>query len=162
MWFDASRGDLDSEGDRGIGLATSTDGETWVEYDDPTTSEAPFALSDPVLLTDPGAWDERRAYDPGVVALDDGFAMTYFTRRPGTSSPLYEAGLAFSDDGITWVKDSSNPFFTSNSIGANGVFLSTLASTERGHALYFDVQAAASGGTVMWYQLNDGPLRPTP
>lgn len=89
MWFDGSRGDLDSEGDRGIGLATSTDGEAWVLYDDPATTDEPFSQSDPVLMTTPDAWDERRLYDPGVVGVDGGLAMTYFTRRPGTSSPLY-------------------------------------------------------------------------
>lgn len=60
------------------------------------------------------------------------------------------------------MKDGSNPFFTSNSIGANGVFLSTLTPTSAGYALYFDVQASASGGTALWYQVHEGPLLPTP
>ena len=158
MWFDANMGDLESAGDRSIGLATSTDGTAWVKYDDPGTTEPPFADSDPILITDPGAWDERRVYDPGVAATSGGFVMTYFTRKPGTSSPLYDSGLAFSDDGVHWEKDPGNPFFQSRSQGFTGVFLSTLLRTEGGYVLLFDAQTNPGGGTTVWWRLHEGEL----
>ena len=159
MWFDANRGDLESEGDRSIGLATSTDGVTWVRHDDPATTAPPFAVSDPVLVTDPGGWDERRVYDPEVVTTADGFAMTYFTRRPGTTFPEYDAGLAFSVDGVTWVKDRGSPFFKSRSFGYNGVFLSTLIDLGDRYVLLFD--ASTGTGTDIFYRVHDGELTPT-
>ena len=162
MWFDANMGDLESVGDRSIGLATSSDGLTWVKYDDPRTTDAPYDLSDPVLVTDAGEWDERRVYDPGVERRGDGVVMTYFTRRPGTSSPEYHAGLAFSDDGIPWQKDARNPFFRSGSCGFAGVYLSTLIQTDEGFVLLFDVQSSPGSGTTVWYRLHEGVLEPLP
>lgn len=158
MWFDANMGDLESEGDRSIGLAYSSDGVTWVRRDDPTTVESPYDESDPVLVTDPGEWDERRVYDPGVVASDSGFVMTYFTRRPGTSSPEYFVGLAYSSDGVAWTKDAGNPFFASRSSGFTGVFLSTLIATDDGYVLLYDAQTSPAGGTTLWYRLHEGVL----
>jgi hypothetical protein len=158
MWFDGNMGDLESVGDRSIGLATSSDGVTWVKYDDPDTTEAPFDGSDPVLVTDAGEWDERRVYDPGVERAGEGFVMAYFTRRPGTSAPEYDAGLAFSEDGITWEKDARNPFFRSASFGFAGVYLSTLIRTDAAYLLLFDAQSSPGSGTTVWYRLHEGSL----
>ncbi len=76
-----------------IGLATSDDGIHWTKADAP-------------VLT-PGAessdWDHSGVGRPRVVQTPEGWVMLY--RNP-TSTDL---GLARSDDGLHWIKDTRNP-----------------------------------------------------
>ena len=58
------------------GMATSADGTSWTKYDDPGTTEAPFAESDPVLQPSPPGWDaEDVKYS--VMNTDPGWEMLY-------------------------------------------------------------------------------------
>jgi hypothetical protein len=51
-----------------IGYAWSEDGKTWGKYDNPTTTEWPYAISDPVLRPGPnGSWDYFWVGDPWVI-----------------------------------------------------------------------------------------------
>jgi len=60
-----------------VGLA-KYDGSSWTKYDDPATTEPPFAESDPVLkFGEPGAWDEEFASLPSVNQIDRGYEMIY-------------------------------------------------------------------------------------
>jgi len=92
-----------------IGMATSEDGIIWAKYDDPTTTDAPFAESDPILIPDEG-WEGKFVNQPRVLHTDDGWVMLY---RASGAVPAKDmgVGLATSDDGITWTKYSSNPVF---------------------------------------------------
>ena len=66
---------VDSDGSR-IGMATSDDGITWTKYDDPETTEAPYAESDPIL--EPVVeWEGNWLGRPEVVKTDDGWVMLY-------------------------------------------------------------------------------------
>ncbi len=143
-------------GSRAIGLATSTDGVEWTKYDDPATE----AVGDPLLTAgSDGEWDENGVYDPQVVITDEGFVMSYFARSPGTSAPVYEAGLAYSNDGLVWEKDPDGPHLSSQRWGFGGIFLSALVHHEDTYFLYFDAQRS-SGGTTALYVSHEGPLRP--
>jgi predicted GH43/DUF377 family glycosyl hydrolase len=92
-----------------IGRATSPDGLTWTKYDDPATTEAPFAESDPVLVPGiAGSWDEAMVWESTVRHTPCGWEM-YYTGAPS----LLEAaiGYARSEDGIVWMKDPANPIY---------------------------------------------------
>lgn len=145
MYFDGHVDDLDSERDRAIGMMTSIDGETWTMHDDPSTGGI-YDGSDPVFTPGgPDAWDASRVLAPQVVALDDGWLMTYLSswRRPDRPGFLHDLGYATSADGITWERADSNPI-----IGNRGtIAFITLASTarfgDRIH-LYYDIAGSAS------------------
>jgi hypothetical protein len=58
------------------GLATSADGINWTKYDDPSTTEAPYAKSDPVLQPSPSGWDAEDVIC-SVMKTDTGWEMLY-------------------------------------------------------------------------------------
>jgi predicted GH43/DUF377 family glycosyl hydrolase len=92
-----------------IGRATSPDGLIWTKYDDPTTTEVPFAESDPVLTPGPaGAWDEAIVWESSVRHTPCGWEM-YYTGAPSLLESAI--GYATSDDGLVWVKDPANPIY---------------------------------------------------
>ncbi len=89
-----------------IGLATSEDGVSWTKYDDPATTDAPYAESDPVFVgeqSDNNRWEFRHVNWPHVVVGKDGRYELFY--RGGDGS----IGLAVSDDGINWTRYPNNP-----------------------------------------------------
>jgi len=84
----------------GIGMATSPDGIEWIKYDNPATSEAAFAKSDPVLAV-PAPYGE---HDPNVAYADRGWQMVYRSNR----------GLEYttSADGIHWDSAIGKPLIS--------------------------------------------------
>lgn len=115
------------------GMATSPDGINWTKYDDPATTEAPFASSDPVL--DVGAeimWDDHRAICPMVRKKEGGFEMWY----SGASFPLPERiGYAHSNDGIHWTRHP-DPVYDSPSWGNTNYGGTVLAFDNKYHLWY--------------------------
>ena len=75
-----------------IGMATSEDGLTWEKYDDPTTTEAPYAESDPIIV----GIDGERATMPHALYTEDGWVMVY------KDDSLGNILLATSEDGLNW------------------------------------------------------------
>jgi predicted GH43/DUF377 family glycosyl hydrolase len=119
MWY--SNGSYKIYGNvRSIGYATSADGINWIKYDDSTTTDPPFAESDPVLIPGtPGKWDSWAATAPSVLRID----TTYYMWYGGSPDPIYGShktiGYAKSTDGINWVKDSlRNPVLSPGSAGS--------------------------------------------
>lgn len=96
------------------GLATSTDGINWKKYNDPATTQHPFAESDPVMMTgNPGDWDVDLVLCGMVIPLQDGFEMYY--HGGATKAVKWEIGslgYATSKDGILWEKYKNNPIYT--------------------------------------------------
>lgn len=92
-------------GRKAIGMATSADGLTWTKYNDPTTEEAQFAESDPVLRST-GGWEGSSTDRPRVAEAPDGWVMIYNGLSTNTR------GLAYSEDGVTWRKSEANPIIT--------------------------------------------------
>ncbi len=95
-----------------IGLATSTDGgQTWIKYDDPTTTDPPYSESDPVLKTGPqGSYDDFGIIGAGLIKKGEHHEMFY------CGAPTSDDGAAIcyatSTDGISWQKYSENPILT--------------------------------------------------
>ncbi len=102
MWYAGSNGNVVQGG-----LATSTDGQTWIKHP-----------NNPVLK--PGAansWDEYRVWpSSGVVFKDSKFVLLYtgVNFSNASNSPI---GLATSNDGIVWEKDLNNPVFLAGGSG---------------------------------------------
>ena len=91
-----------------IGYATSPDGINWTKYDDPSTTNPPYAQSDPVLTPGPpGSWDSAALAGHFIFFDGDTFHVWY----GGCDSLLnrrYRIGYAESPDGINWTKDTLN------------------------------------------------------
>lgn len=80
-----------------IGIATSPDGITWTRLS-----------SNPYLVGDKG-WEAQGVLTPTVIYDNNKYVMAYLNGKDYPDA----FGLATSSDGINWVKDPSNPFFTS-------------------------------------------------
>ncbi len=102
-YFAYYHGMADSSGARRIGLATSTDGNSWTRYG-----------SNPILsVSGGGAWDNYSVAYPNVWQEGNQWYMLY----AGGNSTNYQIGLATSSDGINWSKSGSNPVLTNGSAG---------------------------------------------
>ena len=67
-------------------------GNDWVKYDDPTTTNPPFAESDPVLkFGNPGSWDEWCASMVTINQIPSGWQMLY---QAGKSDYSWRIGYA--------------------------------------------------------------------
>jgi hypothetical protein len=122
-----------------IGRATSADGVTWTKYDDPETTDDPFAESDPVLIASIG-WDIRTINRPVVQLTPDGYVMIYM------GGILNRRGFAVSQDGIQWDPYEGNPIFVQSDFHIPGNTWDTAL-------LYYD--------GVYYYYMEIGTLQAT-
>jgi predicted GH43/DUF377 family glycosyl hydrolase len=90
MWFDG----VNLLAERQIGLATSSDGISWIKH--PTN---------PVLSGTPGAWDESGEHAPFVLKEGGVYKMWY----EGSDGSVRQLGYATSTNGIDWQKHAGNP-----------------------------------------------------
>ncbi|GJM41687.1 MAG: hypothetical protein DHS20C20_19690 [Ardenticatenaceae bacterium] len=134
-----------------IGLAFSDDGISWEKYDDPTTSEAPYGESDPVLepiLEWEGKWLGR----PEVVQSADGLVMLY------EGSGGNQTGLAVSQDGILFERYAANPILTQDNMVEGFTFFQGAFFHE--NDIYFYLIEAGNGrvGTDIFLYTLEGSL----
>ncbi len=114
-----------------IGLATSADGINWHKYDDPNTTDAAYAESDPVVANgQSGAWDANAAFTGRVVPTNNGWLMLY--KNLGIPTKM---GLATSKDGVRWEKTTESPIFDA-SIVADGTAMALVALVNHNDMLY--------------------------
>jgi hypothetical protein len=132
-----------------IGFATSDDGIAWTKLDDPATTAAPFAESDPIV--EPGlcgGFDDRAVQQPRVVALPDRLVMAY----AGYTGPLESratVGYADSlDGGRTWTCAWPGPAL--DTAGLPDGFVHTLTAFHHGERAALLVEWFANGGTDIW------------
>lgn len=81
---------------RAGGLAFSLDGIIWVKHDDSTTTNPPYAESDPVLKPSPGQWDRSHTAPGTVMLISDTLHMWYNGGREPTGTYLWRIGHATS------------------------------------------------------------------
>ncbi len=129
---------------RRLGVATSPDGITWTKYDDPKTTNPPFAQSDPILeLGQNGAWDSFAAWEASVLKTQTGWEMFYEGIGP-VDTPIGRAvqiGFATSADGIRWTKYEDNPILGLGSeplAESFGVEVPSVIATKCYYYLYYD------------------------
>ncbi len=88
-----------------IGMATSPDGIHWTKYDDPATTEAPYANSDPILELNPDGTEQAfAAWAVAVLYGENGWEMMFSDTCPdavATGCPSF-IGYATSEDGLHW------------------------------------------------------------
>lgn len=101
MWY--AGGGYYNDLTTGIGYATSFDGETWQKYS-----------NNPILTRGPiGSWDENYISSPSILRIGTIYYMLY----AGTNSSIWQIGLAWSPDRVTWYKYPGNPVFTQGKFG---------------------------------------------
>lgn len=114
MYYTAGK-DLALFDDFYVGMATSPDGINWKKYNDASTSEHPFAASDPVMTTGKkGEWDCGFVWMPNVTKNDDGYRMYYSASDVNVRKELKSIGYSTSRDGIHWKKYAHNPVYSSS------------------------------------------------
>ncbi len=113
MWYLGTR-NLGTGGN--IGYAYSSDGINWTKYNDPATTEHPYADSDPVFTGSGESWDEINRQQPTVIKKDSLFEMWYSGIGNNSNFPRQNFGYAHSSDGINWVAESQPVLI--NSLGA--------------------------------------------
>ncbi|MBL1212455.1 MAG: hypothetical protein HND52_03735 [Ignavibacteriae bacterium] len=79
-----------------IGCATSVDGINWEKQPSP-------------IIEPDQVWEENLIGNPTVIKVNSQFQMIYSN---GSISNITGFGIAYSTDGINWVKDLNNPIFT--------------------------------------------------
>jgi hypothetical protein len=142
-----------NEDTMGVGMATSADGVTWTKYDDPATTEAPFAESDPVLVSNREGYD---FHQPRVESTENGYVMI-FRHQPQFSNSAQRGqmglGAATSSDGIQWNVVSDEPFWERSTISRSSGFWFTATAhhddtlylyIEGGRGSYTDIYAATA------------------
>ena len=138
---------VDADGVRRIGRATSTDVVSWSKYDRPDTDDRASRVSDPVLKPgNRGLWDATGVSDPSVLRTPDGGWLMVFRSSAGQQTGL---GLAFSADGITWRKSSSNPIVTNDSSTEwTTIYYSAVLATQQRQFIYFEARVEGGGTAV--------------
>lgn len=135
-----------------IGLAVSTDGRHWTKYNDPTTTEAPFAESDPVLTPD-ADWEEKSNDRPRVQLVPGGLIMIY------QAGSLVKRGLAFSQNGIHWTKYEANPILTDADFPKSGSMWDT-SLLYHGGTFYYYTELGSMAGTDVYLATAEEGTRP--
>jgi predicted GH43/DUF377 family glycosyl hydrolase len=139
-----------------IGMATSPDGITWTKYDDPATTEAPFAESDPVFLpAEDDAWDNRQVLQPRVVSSPDGFVMLYSagTAVNGSAAKL---GYAVSPDGLDWERVTEPIFDFRRVSGGRAIWFTEFLYHDGSYYLLFEL--GTGGNTEIYLATHEGSL----
>jgi predicted GH43/DUF377 family glycosyl hydrolase len=140
MWYYAGKSGFPLEPSMPqTGLATSKDGINWIKYDDPSTTEAPFSNSDPVLkVGDSDEWDSHRIIDPMVLQTETGYEIWYLgVKAPINTAQIQKIGYATSADGIKWRKFPNNPIINTNPVW--------------GYCYYGGTVLKFNGGYHFWY-----------
>jgi predicted GH43/DUF377 family glycosyl hydrolase len=112
-----------AENRRGVGLATSSDGLIWTK------------VPDPVFVAVDDDFEEDNLSRIEVKLIDGTYLMTYAGRTGGNR------GLAYSDDGRTWVRDDRNPVLT---------------TFEVPRASIYDTALVDDAGSLRWYVVAGG------
>lgn len=140
-----------------IGMATSADGIQWTKYDDPSTTEAPFAESDPVFLPgEAGAWDSGHVFQPRVESTPEGLAMVY-SAAPSVNGSGGRLGYAISPDGVNWDRSEGPILEASDVPGGRAIWYTDLLYHDDTYFLFFEL--GTGGETEVYLATQQGPLQ---
>ena len=148
-----------ASGTQQIGMATSSDGAHWTKYNDPATTDKPYAESDPVFQPgDKGTWDSAWVHQPCVFQTAEGWAMIYRGTSNNRGSNM-KLGLAISTDGIHWERFAGNPIFKPTDIKGAQQFWFTNALF-KDDVLYLLVEGDINQTTQIYLSTHEGTLTP--
>jgi hypothetical protein len=129
MWYMGSKGPTTQ-----IGLATSSDGIHWQKYNDPATTDPPFANSDPVLKVGSASeWDSNSVLDHWVSYSGKGYEMWY----SGGSGGVPSIGYATSIDGINWTKHPDNPIHATKPVWGTGFITCCVLEFDNSYHMWY-------------------------
>lgn len=150
---------ISADGEFAIGMATSADGITWQKYDDPETTNALYAESDPVFVKadSPDAWDGTKVHQSRVVLTPDGLVMMYRSSVGADRDKAY--GLATSSDGINWQRVGTEPVFSDADTGLRGIWFSELEYHDGTYYAFFEIQRGFLSQTDIYVGTYQGSLR---
>jgi len=134
-----------SAGVQMIGMATSRDGIQWTKYNDPSTTAAPFAESDPVFQPgEAGAWDASWVHQPRVFQTPEGWVMFYRGTQNKEGS-IMKLGVATSGDGIHWERSPLNPLLKPSDVPhAQYFWFTNVLHTDDTYYLFWEVDIGRS------------------
>lgn len=143
-----------TQGNRGnrIGLATSNDGISWTKYDDPATTEAAFADSDPIFSS---VVDGTFAHQPNILATPDGWVLVYRQSLPGGRG--MSVHCATSDDGIAWDAGAGSTLFSTD-MAPNGAAFWWTRALHAEDTTYLYVEINHRVGTSIFVTTHTGAL----
>lgn len=134
-----------------IGMATSEDGITWTKYNNPDTTDAPFANSDPVFspnVENAEAWDTEHVNQPRVVQTEDGLVMLY---RSWTGAQQNQSiGFATSEDGVHWTRMNEEPVYSSQDTRRRSIWFTGLAYADDTYYVYLEIQRGYQAQTDIY------------
>lgn len=142
-----------------IGKATSADGRHWIKYDDPATTEAPYAESDPIFTgsTD-AAWDRGSVYQPRVQYTPDGWVMLYAANSSALTTTPPKHGLAISQDGLTWIR-TDGPVIDAAALNGGAIWYTELLYQDGTYFIFLEL-GKAGRGTEVYMATRTGSLNP--
>jgi hypothetical protein len=148
-----------ADGPRLVGMATSPDGIHWTKYDDPGTTDAPHAESDPVYAPQPTPrWHIDRIFDPNVLQTPQGWTMIYLGDQGSYTN--VGVGVATSTDGLHWERVREQPGFTVQQIrGWAQSFLLDAVYVNDTYYVYQDISGPHQG-TDVYLSTHSGPFSP--
>lgn len=138
-----------------IGMATSPDGITWTKYDDPTTTEVPFAESDPVFMPNEAGWDNTHVLQPRIVSSPDGLVMLY-SGAPSVNGSNMKLGYAISEDGIHWERVTEPIFDFTRVSGGQAIWFTEFLYHDGVYYLFFEL--GTGGNTEIYLATYEGSL----
>ena len=133
-----------------IGRATSADGIRWTKHDDPATTEAAFAESDPVMSRDQSSqWDSWHVKDSNVRWVDGRWKMLY---HGTTNAKKGNFGFAWSDDGIHWERAPNNPVIEASKLGKVVFFTTYIRHQDED---WFYLEAGTNSTTKVYLMVDE-------
>ena len=139
-----------------IGFAISPDGINWTKH------------PNPVLVPDPGTWDESSVDFPMVILENGQYKMWYTGWSPSDS--VVALGYATSPDGKNWTKHGSNPVLTTSGANwdAGGIGDCYIMPISGGYKIWYcgwtadysysDIGYATSNDGINWIPYNNNPV----
>lgn len=141
MWYEGEGPGRSIRGD--IGLATSADGLTWTKFDDPATTDARRATSDPVIPT--GICGPETAMAVEEVQVErgpNGLVALFFGTGASETTGIFGA---VSTDGRAWQCGSPTALLVASDI-ADGALLHTMTSVPLGDGRVGLIIESITGG----------------
>lgn len=137
----------------GIGMATSEDGIVWTKYNDESTTDIPFAESDPILR---GLPRQTFVHQPSVHQTEDGWVMFY--RYAPVNAPDSDMTIEYatSIDGIEWTPAGQSAWLPKTISGISGFWWTATAYHDDTFYLY--VEGGSMGGTNIYVGTYSGKL----
>lgn len=141
------------------GVAFSDDGLTWEKYDDPATTEAPVAESDPIFVPqDNTTWEYNNIQDVRVMQTPTGWAMLYSSMNTGLQNSFAGYNIATSKDGIQWTRISDDALWTHRSIQRRPTWTANWLNHEGTYYVYMEIARGYQGDTDIFMGILEGSI----